>query len=46
MQKVKLDDIAEIFSGLSYRRYLDDNGEKFKGQSKRTESCQTLKNYH
>ena len=30
MQKVKLDDIAEIFSGLSYRRYLDDNGENFK----------------
>lgn len=30
MQKVKLDDIAEIFSGLSYRRYLDENGETFK----------------
>lgn len=30
MQKIKLDDIAEIFSGLSYRRYLDDDGESFK----------------
>jgi restriction endonuclease S subunit len=29
MQKVKLKDIAEIFSGLSYRRYLSDDGEKF-----------------
>ncbi len=26
MQNVKLKDIAEIYSGLSYRRYLDDNG--------------------
>ena len=26
MQTVKLNDIAEIYSGLSYRRYLDDNG--------------------
>lgn len=30
MKKVKLEDMAEIFSGLSYRRYLDDAGEKFK----------------
>lgn len=30
MQKVKLDDIAEIFSGLSYRRYLDNDGNNFK----------------
>lgn len=30
MKKVKLDDIAEIFSGLSYRRYLEENGDKFK----------------
>lgn len=29
MKKVKLEDMAEIFSGLSYRRYLDDGGEKF-----------------
>jgi restriction endonuclease S subunit len=29
MQKVKLDEIAEIISGLSYRRYLDENGDKF-----------------
>ena len=28
MQKVKLGDIAEVYSGLSYRRYLDDNGIK------------------
>ncbi len=26
MQNVKLNDIAEIYSGLSYRRYLDDGG--------------------
>ena len=26
MHDVKLKDIAEIYSGLSYRRYLDDNG--------------------
>lgn len=29
MKTVKLDDMAEIFSGLSYRRYLDENGIKF-----------------
>lgn len=29
MQKVELEDIAEISSGLSYRRYLDDDGEEF-----------------
>lgn len=29
MKKVKLEDMAEIFSGLSYRRYLDDAGERF-----------------
>ena len=29
MKKVKLEDMAEILSGLSYRRYLDDTGEKF-----------------
>jgi restriction endonuclease S subunit len=29
MQKVKLKDIAEIFSGLSYRRYLSDEGMSF-----------------
>lgn len=29
MKKVKLEEIAEILSGLSYRRYLDDNGNKF-----------------
>lgn len=28
MRKVKLKDIAEVFSGLSYRRYLDDDGIK------------------
>lgn len=28
MRKVKLKDIADVFSGLSYRRYLDDNGMK------------------
>jgi type I restriction enzyme S subunit len=30
MQKMILDDMAEIFSGLSYRRYLDENGDDFK----------------
>ena len=30
MQKMILNDMAEIFSGLSYRRYLDENGEDFK----------------
>ena len=30
MQKIILDDIAEIISGLSYRRYLDDKGDNFK----------------
>ena len=29
MKKVKLDEIAEIISGLSYRRYLDEKGDKF-----------------
>lgn len=29
MKTVKLKEIAEIISGLSYRRYLDENGEKF-----------------
>lgn len=29
MKKVKLEEIAEIISGLSYRRYLDEDGEKF-----------------
>lgn len=29
MQKVELKEIAEIFSGLSYRRYLDDEGVEF-----------------
>ena len=28
MQKVKLRDIADVYSGLSYRRYLDENGIK------------------
>ena len=28
MQKVKLNDIAEVYSGLSYRRYLDEEGIK------------------
>lgn len=28
MQNVKLKDIADVFSGLSYRRYLDDDGIK------------------
>ena len=30
MQKIILNDIAEVISGLSYRRYLDDGGKKFK----------------
>lgn len=30
MQKIILDDIAEIISGLSYRRYLDEGGDNFK----------------
>lgn len=30
MQRLILDEIAEINSGLSYRRYLNDNGDKFK----------------
>ena len=30
MKKVKLKEIAEISSGLSYRRYLDEEGESFK----------------
>jgi restriction endonuclease S subunit len=30
MRKVKLKDIADVFSGLSYRRYLDDEGIKYK----------------
>lgn len=30
MQKVILNEIAEILSGLSYRRYLDESGKKFK----------------
>lgn len=29
MRKVKLKDIADVYSGLSYRRYLDDNGTKY-----------------
>ena len=30
MQKMIFNDMAEIFSGLSYRRYLDENGDDFK----------------
>jgi type I restriction enzyme S subunit len=30
MQQKILNDIAEIFSGLSYRRYLDESGYEFK----------------
>ena len=30
MQKIILNDIAEIISGLSYRRYLDESGDNFK----------------
>lgn len=29
MNKVRLDDIAEVQTGLSYRRYLDEAGESF-----------------
>lgn len=29
MLKKKLSDIAELYSGLSYRRYLNEDGEKF-----------------
>ena len=29
MQKIKLKDISEIYSGLSYRRYLDNDGDIF-----------------
>lgn len=29
MKEVKLRDIADVFSGLSYRRYLEDNGNEF-----------------
>ena len=29
MKEVKLRDIADVFSGLSYRRYLEDNGSEF-----------------
>ena len=29
MNKVKLKDIAEVYTGLSHRRYLDDEGKKF-----------------
>lgn len=29
MDKVKLKDIAEVISGMSYRRYLDDSGEEY-----------------
>ncbi len=29
MKKVKLKDIAQVATGLSYRRYLDEGGEKF-----------------
>ena len=30
MKKMILNDMAEIFSGLSYRRYLDEKGDDFK----------------
>ena len=30
MQKIKLPDIAEIYQGLSYRRFLADDGDNFK----------------
>lgn len=30
MKKVKLGDMAEISTGLSYRRYLDENGDNFR----------------
>jgi len=29
MKKIKLGQIAEISTGLSYRRYLDDEGKEF-----------------
>lgn len=29
MNKLKLKDIAEVYTGLSYRRYLSDDGEEF-----------------
>ena len=29
MNKLKLKDIAEVYTGLSYRRYLQDDGEEF-----------------
>ncbi|MDO5815861.1 MAG: hypothetical protein Q4Q18_09490, partial [Methanobrevibacter sp.] len=29
MNKVKLADIAEVFTGLSYRRYLDMQGKEY-----------------
>ncbi|MBQ2654002.1 MAG: restriction endonuclease subunit S [Methanobrevibacter sp.] len=29
MNQVKLKDIAEVYTGLSYRRYLQDEGEEF-----------------
>ena len=29
MNRIKLKDIAEVFTGLSYRRYLKDDGEEF-----------------
>lgn len=29
MNRVKLKDIAEVYTGLSYRRYLEDDGEEF-----------------
>ena len=30
MQKVILNDIAEVIAGLSYRRYLEEDGKKFR----------------
>ena len=30
MKKTQLQDIADVFTGLSYRRYLDNDGDKFK----------------
>ena len=29
MEETKLKDIAEVFSGLSYRRYLQETGQEF-----------------
>ena len=29
MNRIKLKDIAEVYTGLSYRRYLKDDGEEF-----------------